>query len=60
MADKLGSYNAAFYGTGAMVIVGACITFLLKFTTEPSPAKSNEKACSTYEELAVVETVTVV
>ena len=60
MADKLGSYDAAFYGTGAMVIVGACITFLLKFTAEPTPEKINEETCSKYVELSVIEIVTVV
>lgn len=60
MADKLGSYDAALYGTGAMVIVGACITFLLKFTAEPTPEKNNEETCSKYVELSVIEIVTVV
>ena len=60
MADKLGTYDAAFYGTGAMVIVGACITFLLKCTAVPTPDKKNEETCSKYVELSVIEIVTVV
>ena len=32
MADSLGSYTHAFYMSGAVVIAGACIPFLLLFT----------------------------
>lgn len=31
MADSLGSYTHAFYMSGAVVIAGACIPFLLLF-----------------------------
>ena len=32
MADTLGTYTHAFYMSGAVVIAGACIPFLLLFT----------------------------
>ena len=37
MADTLGSYTHAFYMSGAVVIAGACIPFLLLFTKTKDP-----------------------
>ena len=36
MADSLGSYTRAFYMSGAVVIAGACLPFLLLFTKKES------------------------
>ena len=61
MADRLGSYDAAFFTTGALLIVGASITFLLKFTMKLTSApRSQEQMSPEEEEILVVEVVTVV
>lgn len=39
MADILGSYTHAFYMSGAVVIAGACISFLLLFTKTREPGE---------------------
>lgn len=39
MADILGSYTHAFYMSGAVVIAGACISFLLLFTYTREPGE---------------------
>ena len=45
MADSFGSYTYAFYMSGAVVIAGACIPFLLPFTKTAEPgAKSREES----------------
>lgn len=37
MADSLNSYTHAFYMSGAVVLAGACIPFLLLFTKTREP-----------------------
>jgi len=39
MADSLGSYTHAFYMSGAVVIAGACIPFLLLFITRTKESR---------------------
>ena len=44
MADTLGSYTHAFYMSGAVVIAGACVPFLLLFTkTKDTVAAAGEQ-----------------
>ena len=57
MADKLGSYTATFYTTGAVMIVGASITSLMEFVKK-KPEELDETQ-SYDEELLVTEKVTV-
>lgn len=60
MADELGSYTAAFHASGAILIVGASIVSLLKFTKRPTKEQCDEKTANEEEgELLVVEKVTV-
>ena len=40
MADSLGSYTHAFYMSGAVVIAGACIPFLLLFAKTKEPRET--------------------
>lgn len=40
MADSLGTYTHAFYMSGAVVIAGACIPFLLLFTKTKESRKT--------------------
>ena len=39
MADSFGSYTYAFYMSGAVVIAGSCIPFLLLFTKTKEPGE---------------------
>ena len=60
MADELGSYTVAFHTSGAILIVGASIVSLLKFTERPTKKQCVEKTDKEEEgELLVVEKVTV-
>ena len=46
MADTLGSYTHAFYMSGAVVIAGACIPFLLLFTKTKDPVSNTREGVS--------------
>ena len=59
MADELGSYTVAFHASGAILIVGASIVSLLKFTKRPTKEQYVEKTANEEGELLVVEKVTV-
>ena len=43
MADTLGSYTHAFYMSGAVVIAGACIPFLLLFIKTRDAGEEDEE-----------------
>ena len=51
MADSLGTYTHAFYMSGAAVIVGACIPFLLLFTNTKEPGTERRETLSDLWEL---------
>ena len=60
MADELGSYTAAFYTTGTIIIAGGSIVSLLKFTKQLAADDSDEQTFREKEgELLVVEKETV-
>jgi len=43
MADKFGSYNAAFYMSGSVVMLAAVIPFVLLFTKRGEMVHEDEK-----------------
>jgi len=51
MADSLGTYTHAFYMSGAVVIAGACIPFLLLFTNTKEPGTRTRETLSDLWEL---------
>ena len=59
MADELGSYKAAFYTAGAILIAGASIISLLKYTKKPVIETPGDEPSNENEDLLVVERVTV-
>lgn len=58
MADKLGSYAAAFYTLGAVLIAGASITSLMACVRKHHETESDTQSYSV-EKLLVTEKVTV-
>ena len=59
MADKFGSYAAAFYFSGAVLIAGASISLLLKLIKQPARTEDSKEEKGQEIELLVVERVTV-
>ena len=57
MADKLGSYDPAFYTSGAVQVVGASMICLIAFTQQQS--QEVDEDTSLEEFLYVTEKVTV-
>jgi len=51
MADSLGTYMLSFYMSGAVVIAGACIPFLLLFTNTKEPGTRTRETLSDLWEL---------
>lgn len=51
MADSLGFYTHAFYMSGAVVIAGACLPFLLLFTKTREPGTMRTESLSNLWEL---------
>lgn len=60
MADSFGSYTYAFYMSGAVVIAGACIPFLLFFTRTKEPgAKTSDVLSESWELNDVIDGISI-